>query len=114
MIDRRIGSAEAGLKDLQDPKAKAAEAAADAEAALARVRELSGRYFRARTACFVLAREIESYRQKNQGPILTRASELFGGSPWDLSPASARTSMTTTSRFCAACAQAAPTSGSRR
>jgi uncharacterized protein YhaN len=77
MIDRRIGSAEAGLKDLEDPKAKAAEAAADAEAALARVRELAGRYFRARTACIVLAREIESYRQKNQGPILSRASELF-------------------------------------
>jgi uncharacterized protein YhaN len=77
MIDRRIGSAEAGLRDLQDPKARAAEAAADAEAALARVRELAERYFRARTASFVLAREIESYRQKNQGPIVTRASELF-------------------------------------
>ena len=77
MIDRRIGSAEAGLKDLQDPKAKAAEAAADAEAALARVRELAEQYFRARTACIVLAREIENYRQKNQGPILSRASEHF-------------------------------------
>jgi uncharacterized protein YhaN len=76
-IDRRIGSAEAGLKDLEDPKAKAAEAAADAEAALARVRELSARYLRARTACFVLSREIEIYRQKNQGPILSRASDLF-------------------------------------
>jgi uncharacterized protein YhaN len=77
MIDRRIGSTEAGLKELEDPKARAAEAAADAEAALARVRELSGRYFRARTACIVLAREIETYREKNQGPILSRASELF-------------------------------------
>jgi len=77
MIDRRIGSAEAGLKDLEDPKARAAEAAADAEAALARVREMAERYMRARTACIVLAREIENYRQKNQGPILTRASDLF-------------------------------------
>jgi uncharacterized protein YhaN len=77
MIDRRIGSAEAGLKDLEDPKARAAEAAADAEAALARVRELSERYLRARTACIVLSREIETYRQKNQGPILSRASDLF-------------------------------------
>jgi uncharacterized protein YhaN len=77
MIDRRIGSAEAGLKDLEDPKARAAEAAADAEAALARVRDLTERYMRAKTACFVLAREIESYRQKNQGPIVSRASKLF-------------------------------------
>jgi uncharacterized protein YhaN len=77
IIDRRIGSTEAGLKRLQDPDANAADAAADTEAALARVRELAGRYFRAKTACFVLAREIESYRQKNQGPILARASELF-------------------------------------
>jgi uncharacterized protein YhaN len=77
MIDRRIGSAEAGLKDLEDPKARAAEAAADAEAALARARDLADRYIRARTAHIVLAREIECYRQKNQGPILSRASELF-------------------------------------
>jgi chromosome segregation ATPase len=77
MLDRRIGSAEAGLKDLEDPKAKAAEAAADAESALARVRDLATRYLRTRTACIVLAQEIESYRQKNQGPIMTRASELF-------------------------------------
>ena len=77
MIDRRIGSTEAGLKELEDPKARAAEAASDAEAALARVRELSERYIRARTACIVLAREIDAYRQKNQGPILSRASDLF-------------------------------------
>jgi uncharacterized protein YhaN len=77
MIDRRIGSAEAGLKDLEDPKARAADAALDAEAALARVHDLSMRYLRARTASLVLSREIEIYRQKNQGPILTRASELF-------------------------------------
>jgi uncharacterized protein YhaN len=77
MIDRRIGSAEAGLKDLQDPKAKAADAALDAEAALARVHDLAMRYLRARTASIVLSREIEIYRQKNQGPILTRASEIF-------------------------------------
>ena len=77
MIDRRIGSAEAGVKELEDPKAKAADAALDAEGALARVREFAQHYLRARTASIVLAREIEIYRQKNQGPVLTRATELF-------------------------------------
>ncbi|MET0594515.1 MAG: hypothetical protein ABW133_17575 [Polyangiaceae bacterium] len=77
MIDRRIGSAEAGIKELEDPHAKAADAAIDAEGALARVREIAQRYLRARAASIVLAREIEIYRQKNQGPVLTRATELF-------------------------------------
>jgi len=77
VIDGRIGSAEAGLRDLGDPKARAADAAAEAEAHLARVREVADRYLKVRVASFVLAREIERYRQENQGPILLRASELF-------------------------------------
>jgi uncharacterized protein YhaN len=113
MIDRRIGSAEAGLKDLEDPRAKAAEAAADAEAALARARELAERYFRARIACVVLAQEIESYRQRNQGPIVSRASEHFRRLTLG-SFASLRTDFDDEDKpSCAACAWAAPTSASR-
>jgi uncharacterized protein YhaN len=77
VIDQRIGGCESGLKALGDPKARAAEAAADAEEELAKVREITERYLRVRVASIVLAREIERYRQENQGPILTRAGELF-------------------------------------
>ena len=60
-----------------DPAASAADAAAEAEQALARVREIAARYVRIRVATMVLGREIERYRQTNQGPLLSRASELF-------------------------------------
>ena len=77
LLDLRMGAYEVGLRDLRDPKAKAAEAAAEAEGALARVRELAERYLAVRVAAIVLGREIERYRQENQGPMLLRASELF-------------------------------------
>jgi uncharacterized protein YhaN len=48
-----------------------------AEAALARVRPAVAQYLRLRLASEVLQRAIESYREKHQGPVLRRASELF-------------------------------------
>jgi uncharacterized protein YhaN len=48
-----------------------------AEDALARVRPAVAQYLRLRLASEVLQRAIESYREKHQGPILSRASELF-------------------------------------
>jgi len=48
-----------------------------AEDALARVRPAVGQYLRLRLASEVLQRAIESYREKHQGPVLSRASELF-------------------------------------
>jgi uncharacterized protein YhaN len=48
-----------------------------AEDALARVRPAVGQYLRLRLASEVLRLAIESYREKHQGPILSRASELF-------------------------------------
>ena len=48
-----------------------------AEEALARLRPAIAQYLRLRLASGVLERAIESYRQKHQGPILNRASELF-------------------------------------
>jgi uncharacterized protein YhaN len=47
------------------------------EDALARVRPAVGQYLRLRLASGVLQRAIESYRDKHQGPVLKRASELF-------------------------------------
>jgi uncharacterized protein YhaN len=74
--DMRIGSVQAGLDHLSGASL-AAEAAAEAQECLARVRAYTERYLRARLAEIILGREIERYRERNQGPILTRASELF-------------------------------------
>ncbi|MEJ7729902.1 MAG: hypothetical protein WKG00_11840 [Polyangiaceae bacterium] len=73
---RSLGGNEAGLKELET-RSRTADAAAHAEQCLARVRELAERWTRLRLAGAVLTRVMESYRQKNQGPVLARASELF-------------------------------------
>jgi uncharacterized protein YhaN len=51
--------------------------AQNAEDAVARVRPAVAQYLRLRLASEVLQRAIESYREKHQGPVLSRASELF-------------------------------------
>jgi uncharacterized protein YhaN len=48
-----------------------------AEDALGRVRPALSHYLRLQVASEVLQRAIESYREKHQGPVLNRASELF-------------------------------------
>jgi uncharacterized protein YhaN len=48
-----------------------------AEDALGRVRPALAHYLRLQLASEVLQRAIESYREKHQGPVLNRASELF-------------------------------------
>lgn len=48
-----------------------------AEEALARIRSAVKQYVRLTVASEVLTRAIDSYRQKHQGPVLSRASELF-------------------------------------
>jgi uncharacterized protein YhaN len=48
-----------------------------AEDALAQLRPAVAQYLRLRLASEVLQQAIESYREKHQGPVLTRASELF-------------------------------------
>ena len=55
----------------------AAGAAADAQQELARVRLLAERWARARLAAALLAREIDRYREENQGPLLASSSSLF-------------------------------------
>lgn len=74
--DTRIGGIQAGLDHLSGASL-AAEAAAEAQECLARVRGYAERYVRAKLAALVLGREIERYRERNQGPILTRSSDLF-------------------------------------
>jgi uncharacterized protein YhaN len=48
-----------------------------AEDALARIRPAVAQYLRLQLASEVLRRAIESYREKHQGPVLNRASEIF-------------------------------------
>ncbi len=55
----------------------AAEAASDAAAALADVRDAAHRYVRLRLAWKILRAEIERYRDDNQAPILEKTNELF-------------------------------------
>ena len=78
LAQREIGTAEAGLRQLET-KSVNADAAADAEECLARLRGHAERYVRVRLAAAVLAREVERYREAHQGPVLARASEVFRG-----------------------------------
>ncbi len=71
------GSLEAELKQLEGG-VPATEAAERAESALALVREGVRAYIPLRLAGAMLRREVESYRKKNQDPMITRAGELFG------------------------------------
>jgi len=54
-----------------------ADAAQELSATVARLAELSATWARRRLAVAVLERVVEQYREKHQGPVLSRASELF-------------------------------------
>jgi uncharacterized protein YhaN len=56
---------------------EAAEAMQEAALLDADVEQQVERFVRLRVAATVLEREIERYRERNQGPVLARASELF-------------------------------------
>lgn len=75
-LDYRARGIEAGREHFPGDL-RVVRVAEDAQGHLARVRELARRWARLRLASVVLSREIEQYRQKNQGPVLGRASELF-------------------------------------
>jgi uncharacterized protein YhaN len=55
----------------------AADAAAEVEQHLARVRALAHEYARTRVAAELLERAVQRYREHNQGPVLKRAEALF-------------------------------------
>lgn len=75
-LKKSIGGAELGLAQMRGDSL-AADEAAKAQEALARVRAHVERYTRAKIAATILAREIDRYREENQGPLLSRASGLF-------------------------------------
>ncbi|AUX47021.1 hypothetical protein SOCE26_085320 [Sorangium cellulosum] len=75
-IDRTLGSLEQEREHLR-ATVGAAEAAVEAQICLSHLRGEVRRYVRARLAAVLLEREIERYRERNQGPILARASALF-------------------------------------
>ena len=73
---RAMARIEVGLDQMRGDSG-AAEASAQAQEALAKVRFDLERYVRAKAATVLLAREIDRYREENQGPMLTKASQLF-------------------------------------
>jgi uncharacterized protein YhaN len=75
--DKEIGRIGVGLEEMRRGSEKAANAAADAQEHLARVREAAERWARVKLASVILGREIERYREENQGPLLSAASALF-------------------------------------
>lgn len=68
--------AEVALKQV-DGSARAAEVAQVAQELLARLGNATEDYVRLKASSFVIARSIEAYREKNQGPLLKRAAEYF-------------------------------------
>ncbi|HEY6556802.1 MAG TPA: AAA family ATPase [Polyangiaceae bacterium] len=75
-VSVEIKEIEKGLEQLRSDE-DAAEAAQESEILASDVRELVQRYARVRLAGVILSREINRYRERHQGPVLSRAAELF-------------------------------------
>ena len=60
-----------------DTGAAAAEATTRAQHEIASIRELARSYARSKLAAHLLEREVRRYREANQGPLLSRAGQLF-------------------------------------
>ncbi|MSP63350.1 MAG: hypothetical protein EXR72_24005 [Myxococcales bacterium] len=73
----QIGGLREGLRQVEERQSAAVDAAADVQEQLARVRGYADRYVRVHLASVLLQREIERYRERNQGPLLSRASDVF-------------------------------------
>ncbi|MBC7852508.1 MAG: AAA family ATPase [Pirellulaceae bacterium] len=69
-------AARSALK-LMDGGAAAAQAEEDAQELLARISAHAEQFARLKLASVLLRKAIERYREKNEGPVVTRASELF-------------------------------------
>jgi uncharacterized protein YhaN len=76
LLDQTIGT-ERGELARMDGSDRAAQAAEDVQTLLARLQGDVARYATLRLATTVMRLGIERYREKNQGPILARASLLF-------------------------------------
>ncbi|HEU4412034.1 MAG TPA: AAA family ATPase [Polyangiaceae bacterium] len=75
-LDQLVGRLRERLRSM-DGQAAAAEAAAEAQESLAQIQTLSDEYVTHALAALFLRQEIERHRERNQGPVLRRASELF-------------------------------------
>jgi uncharacterized protein YhaN len=75
-LDQTIGELRTLLKQM-DGNDAAAQAADEAQLALAEMQDLSERYMQVTLAASVLRKSIDRYREQHQAPLLTRASELF-------------------------------------
>jgi uncharacterized protein YhaN len=75
-LDQAIGS-ERGELARMDGTSRAAELAEESQRILGRLETEVEKYARLRVASAVLARAVERYREKHQGPILRRTNELF-------------------------------------
>ncbi|WP_045219798.1 YhaN family protein [Desulfonatronum thioautotrophicum] len=75
-LSEQKGEARSELQRMDGGDAAAAKET-EIQIALARVRRLADRYIRVRLSALLLKQEVEQYRRKNQGPILTIASRYF-------------------------------------
>lgn len=75
-VSETIGSERTEQRRM-DGNARAAEAQEDAERVAAQIRSDAEQYVRLRLASAVLRGAITRYREKNQGPVVERASDLF-------------------------------------
>ena len=76
-MDQSIGNMRQRLSQI-DGSAEAAEAAEEKQELIAAIRDESEKYIRLHLAARLLKRELERYREENQGPLVKRAGELFG------------------------------------
>jgi uncharacterized protein YhaN len=74
-LEREVTQLELGLRAYEGRSG--ADAAQELSATVARLGELSLAWARRRIAAAVLERVVERYRQLHQGPVLSRASDLF-------------------------------------
>ena len=75
-LDQKIGALKATL-DQMDGSSQAATHAEEAERLLAGLESDVEHYARLKIAAIILARTVEQYREKHQGPLIARASDLF-------------------------------------
>jgi len=74
-LEREVTKLELGLRAYEGRDG--ADAAQALSATVASLAEQSSAWVRRRLAAAVLERVVERYRERNQGPVLSRASELF-------------------------------------
>jgi len=75
-LDQRIGTERTELARM-DGRSRAAELADESQSLLGRLERDMEEYVQLRFSAIVLKRAIERYRDRNQGPLVQRASELF-------------------------------------